>query len=241
MTRTNLDEYYRNYYIDHGDQSYMMGTTGLTSRVLTLLDWIKEFTPVGGTVLDVGCGDGHLSTLLPEYNWLGLDINVDKTAGKAIKAIDHDLMKAPYPIDTGSIDTVVCSEVLEHLFDLRIVHKEVKRVLKKTGTYVLSTPNYDWIDHFLAQYRQLLFDETKPHLFEHIRQYNLETHTKFLNQAGFTVARYQGADGQYSGLFYPAMQILAKEQDMELGKADQILGKLFPRFMHTIMIVGKKV
>jgi len=241
MTRTNLDEYYKNYYIDHGKDSYMMGTTGMTSRVLTLMDWIKKYTPENGTVLDIGCGDGHLSTLLPDYKWVGLDINTSQAQGKTIQAIDHDIMVAPYPIATGSIDTVVCSEVLEHVFDLRIVHKEAKRVLKREGTYIVSTPNYDWVDHFLAQYRQLLFDENKPHLFEHIRQYNFATHKRFLNMAGFGVIEHTGADGQYSGMHYPAMQVLAKELNIELGKADQIMGRMFPTWMHTIVLASKKV
>lgn len=246
MGRISLEEYYKNYYLDHGAGSYTMGALGPLARVLTLQKWIKETTPVGGTVLDIGCGDGHLSTLLPQYNWVGLDLNTDKTHGKAIRAINHDIMLAPYPIDGKSVDTVVCSEVLEHVFDLRIIHKEVRRVLKKGGAYILSTPNYDWVDHFLAQYRQLLFDPDKPHLFEHIRQYSLATHTQFLNNVGFYVERHTGSDGQYSALFNPAIGVLQKalqQHGVELssGEVDMIIGDMFPTFSHTIMMVARGV
>ena len=246
MKRTSLEDYYKHYYLDHGAGSYTMGALGQIGRVLNLRDWIQEVTPEGGTVLDVGCGDGHLSTLLPQYKWIGLDINVDKASGKAIKALTHDLMVTPYPIESKAVDTVVCSEVLEHVFDLRIVHKEAKRVLKKGGAYIISTPNFDWIDHFLGYFRHLIFDPTKPHLFEHIRQYNLDSHKQFLNNAGFYIERNVGSDTQYSGIFGPAMPLLQnafKSRGIELssGEIDQIIGAMFPTLSHTTMILARGV
>ncbi len=126
------------------------------------------------------------------------------------------------------------------------MHREVHRVLKRNGTYMLSTPNYDHIDYFITHYRPLLFDPTKSHMFEHIRQYNLETHTKFLAECGFKVVDHWGADAHYSLFFHNAREYLKQYLGVQLGHKeltvadiDQVLGMCFPSFSHTIMILAK--
>lgn len=239
---TGLDSYYKEYYAKHGEAAYTMGTHGHASRILTLCDWIKGFVPEGGRILDVGCGDMHLATVLPQYEWMGIDINVEKAKGKAVA---HDIMIAPYPLE-GKFDAAVCSEVLEHVWDLRVVHKEVKRLLKRDGQYLVSTPNLHWIDHFLSFFSQLEFDAGKPWLFEHIRQYSLGSHKTYLQEAGFTVEDFTGADPQYSGLMMNACTQLEKHLALlgvkvERGKVEQIVGHQFPTVQHTIMLRAKSV
>jgi SAM-dependent methyltransferase len=46
------------------------------------------------------------------------------------------------PFDSGSLDAVICSEVLEHLADYRAVLKEIRRVLRPGGRLALSVPRY---------------------------------------------------------------------------------------------------
>ncbi len=237
----DITKYYKNYYADHGANSYTMGTSGKgSSRVYTLVDWIRQHTLPGARIVDVGCGDMELSRLVPDREWLGLDINTEKAQGRAVVT---DLASPPYPVPTGSQDAVVCSEVLEHVWDLRVVNKEVKRMLRKGGQYFMSTPNFDWIDHYMANFQHLLFDPGQRHLFEHIRFYNLAVHARFLEEAGFDIQEYTGSDAHYTKSFSTARAELKNEivdklghKNYDDGRIDQIIGKMFPLTSHTIMV-----
>lgn len=235
----DMTKYYKEFYKIHGEDAYQMGTMPMTGRIRTLQVWSDKHTPKNGALLDIGCGDAYLKTLIrPDIQYKGIDLNVSQALGQ----IEHDLSSAPYPLESRSFDTLVCSEVLEHLWDPRIVHKEAARVIKRGGVYIVSTPNFDWIDHHLTEFRHLLWNHQAPHLFEHIRQYNQETHTQYLNAAGFRVEEVQGADAQYSRVLNPALnmltQILEKEKGLQLesGEVDAIIGKLVPNLSHTIML-----
>lgn len=232
----DITKYYRDEYHKTG---YKMASWHDSSRVLGLKEWILSNVAEGSTIVDVGCGDMYLSTILPQYKWVGVDINT-KLIPEGANFIEHDIAQVPYPIETGSVDAVVCSEVLEHVWDLRVIHAEVRRILKNKGKYIISTPNYDHIDFFVTHYREMLTDFNKPHTIEHIRQYNVQSHVKYLIDCGFKPLEHKGADAQYTHMFVAARQVLHKEFG-DISKADLVLGKCFPEFSHTIMVLSERL
>lgn len=228
-------EYYTKYHKEHANNGYRMGNDAVrnTSRVQILKQWIKEEVPAGSKILDVGCGDMFLSTILPEYEWSGIDVATDH----APKAVKHSLTDAPYPFKDGEFDAAVCSEVLEHLFDPRVVHREVRRLVKLDGSYFVSTPNFNHMDHFFTHFKEVEFQDTASHFFEHIRWYSKDSHIKLLAQAGFQTVAYSGADAHFSKAMQPARQSLVDQKlAKDLYEADVILGKCFPDISHTIML-----
>lgn len=240
-----LIDYYKQYYTQR--EPYTMEAMGDNSRVLQLLDWVDEHVPPGGKVLDVGCGDMFLSTKLPDREWTGVDINIDRAKGKAVV---QDLMQTPYPFEAGSFDGVVLSEVAEHVWDMRVIHKEVARLLKRGGVYLVTTPNFAHLDHYLTHFQQLLWQpEQHPHTAEHIRFYNFVTHEKHLKEAGFEIIDTSGMDTQYSFFAQDARRYLKwlfaeklKLQDLSSdGRVDQVIGRMFPFTSHTIGLVGRKL
>jgi SAM-dependent methyltransferase len=242
---SDLETYYKRYYKDTpAGQMYTMEAKGHPSRLLTFQDWLREKVPAGGKVLDIGCGDMHFATMMPEYDWVGIDFNTDKAKGRAVV---QDIMKPPYPFEAGSFDAIVCSEVLEHVWDIKVVHREARRLLKKEGVYIISTPNFQWIDHFLSHFEQLITDDTKTWTVEHIRHYTPTTHTRFLNESGFGVNKIAGADPQYSGVMAHASKVLFENLQarapglLDLGRVEQLVGFMFPSISHTVILEASKV
>lgn len=114
---------------------------------------VEQLTANGswGKVLDTGCGTGHGSHILAEAGCsvIGVDIAPD-----AIEyALNHrerddieflvmNCEKLDFPEE--SFDGVASVEVLEHVPDYESYVKEISRVLKKGGRFVLTTPNVDY-------------------------------------------------------------------------------------------------
>lgn len=101
----------------------------------------------GRRVLDVGCGDGFITTKIGEITgarMFGVDISKDalKAARKGgIDARLANLDKDSLPFDDGYFDAVFCGDVVEHVFDTERLLAEVRRVLKPGGFLVMSVPN----------------------------------------------------------------------------------------------------
>jgi SAM-dependent methyltransferase len=253
-------EYYKNYYKDKGDVAYLGANQAQTSRMQVFCDWLRAELKPGAKVLDVGCGDAVFAELMPEFEWYGVDINTEKAAPRFRGKEDfenhlqeHDLMKPPYPWDDGYFDAVITSEVLEHLWDLRVVHREVKRLLKRDGLYVLSTPNFDWITNHLESFRRVMQTAEAHWTFEHIRHYNYATHKRFLNECGFVIEKHTGADGHYCPVMFGICKEIAnglREKGVDVNEYE--LHKLAGRatvsqgngdeinYQHTIILSARK-
>ena len=86
-------------------------------------------------LLEVGAQHGILEKFLPEnISYVSLDMDEHSD-------YNVDLNKEKMPFDDENFDIVVCLETLEHtLYPSKII-EELKRVLKKDGTMILSMPN----------------------------------------------------------------------------------------------------
>lgn len=109
----------------------------------------------GGTMLDLGCGEGrHIFGVMekfPDLKCIGLDPHIESLdkAFEGLKFLEsisntktNFLSGSAYslPFSDDSFDLVVCSEVLEHLHDYKDAIKEINRVLKPGGQFLASVP-----------------------------------------------------------------------------------------------------
>lgn len=97
-------------------------------------------------VLDAGCGEGYGASLLSRCADLVVGLDYDSaTIAHAAQAYPEARFVrgnvAVLPLATASIDTVVCLQVIEHLWDQRQFAAECRRVLRPGGRLLVSTPN----------------------------------------------------------------------------------------------------
>lgn len=241
----DIQTYYQTYYERNKKWHYLGEWAKDTSRMLTITKMLRKHLNAGSRVLDIGCGDAYLSTMSPEFKWTGIDINLEKARSRGIALIEHDISKTPFPMLEAHFDAVVCSEVLEHLFDPEAIHAEAKRLLKSKGQYIISTPNHSWIMNIILAGDNLVYDPDKSHTIEHIRTYTPTAHQKLLHRAKFDVKEFVGADAHFCAVFAgPALEVqtLAKEKgvDLSLAEIHEAFGKGFPMHQHTIIVRSEK-
>lgn len=110
----------------------------------------------GLTVVDYGCGPGHLSVELarrvgPGGRVLALDLNAEflkRTAeraaaeGLAERVLVHHVTDDELPLPSGSVDRVICKNVLEYVDDPGRTLAAFRRVLRQGG--LAHVVDSDW-------------------------------------------------------------------------------------------------
>lgn len=121
----------------------------------------KEWIGRGKRVLDLGCRDGTLTRHYSDGNKV-VGVDIDKVALKICKrrlGIDTRWldMNREFPFECESFDVIVSGEVIEHVFSIEHVLKEIRRTLVPGGIFVGSTPNafhiLERLSHLFARTR----------------------------------------------------------------------------------------
>jgi ubiquinone/menaquinone biosynthesis C-methylase UbiE len=108
-----------------------------------LEDTIREFMPVGGCMLDAGCGEDapFARKFSSEAVVVGLDLCQDLPQGMPM--VRANLSRLPFTDNAFSM--VYSRSVFEHLLEPDKVMDEIHRALKPGGVCVILTPNrYDY-------------------------------------------------------------------------------------------------
>lgn len=89
---------------------------------------------LSGRVLDVGCDTAILRNMLPSgASYTGIDIGGTPDIALNLEEIER------LPFDDKAFDTVICTDVLEHLDNLHVVFAEIVRVTSRH--LIISLPN----------------------------------------------------------------------------------------------------
>ena len=99
-----------------------------------------------------------------------MDVEVSG-AKNSMKIPDHYYDGLNLPFDTGSVDGVISTQVLEHVPDARLLIKEMSRIVKPNGSIILSIP-FVWQEH------EIPFD------FSRFTSFGI---TELLSDAGFEI------------------------------------------------------
>ena len=132
----------------------------LSRRALTSA--LRETLPrLQGRVLDVGCGHKPYSLWLnsAETRIIGIDVTTDSKADLIVDG-QHE-----WPFEKSSFDAVICTQVLEHVFDLDKTVGEIERVLSAGGSLIVSAPFIYNIHGNAGDFRRFSFEGMRS-LFE---------------------------------------------------------------------------
>lgn len=141
-------------------------------------------------IVEAGCGTGHvleeIADVISTKNLIGVDPLqwwLDKAKerlgdrAQLIKGFAEDL-----PFENKSVDFAICTEVIEHVIEPKVVLKELKRVIRDNGLIIISIPNEKLINKlkdivdFFKIYQKLFSNIPKRNDDEwHIHSFDLDS------------------------------------------------------------------
>jgi len=140
---------------------------------------IAQRLPPGTRILDVGAGQCRYRLLFKHCDYRAQDFGgYTGTSEGFLKQewgyghLDYVCDAISIPVESGSFDAVLCTEVLEHVPEPIQVLKEISRILRQGGQAFISTP----LGSGLHQQPYHYYGGFTPHFY-----------TRFLEQFGFQV------------------------------------------------------
>lgn len=110
-----------------------------------LLKGIRELSPLlHGDLLDVGCGTKPYNELFSVDSYIGLDLDSEASRSRGIADYFYD--GNVFPFQDNEFDSLLCNQVLEHVFNPDEFLGELRRVLKPDGKLLLTVP-FVWDEH----------------------------------------------------------------------------------------------
>ena len=168
----------------------------LIAPILSLLSKDKNTC-----ILDLGCGNGYLVAHLLSlgYNAYGTDASAEGIAiakkANPDRFFIQDLStgKLPGELQGLKFDTIISTEVIEHLYDPAGFVDFCKKAINSKGDVIISTPYHGYLKNLALT----IFDKWDAHhdpLWPggHIKFWSKATLTKIFTNAGFTFVAFRG-------------------------------------------------
>ena len=151
------------------------GEVGIASRLTADLvagfydEWIRKH--VHGKLLDLGCGKVPLYLAYKDYTDENICIDWGNTRHKNPFLDGESDLNNPLPLGDAEFDSVILSDVLEHIRYPEQLLAEICRVMKTEGTLLMNVPFYYWLHE-------------EPHDYFRYTEFALRS---FLEKAGFRI------------------------------------------------------
>jgi ubiquinone/menaquinone biosynthesis C-methylase UbiE len=188
----------------------------------------------GDSVLDVGCGNGHLLYQLRNKfeRLIGLEYSAHRLEQAKLNLVDFAFepvlgsAEDMNTIKSSSIDCVVSADTIEHIPDVYAAANELFRVLRPGGFLVINTPNIAFLKKRILLLLGRFPSTSQPNeglgsdiLFDggHLHYFTYRSLSLLLEKAGFAVearvgyGKFGSIHDIYPPLLSGGVQLLARK------------------------------
>jgi dolichol-phosphate mannosyltransferase len=142
-----------------------------------------------GRILDAGCSASKIIQDLPEAT--GLDIMPNKL--RFLRSTNSRLIQGSIlrlPFKDGAFQTIICSQVIEHLAGRDHILNELTRVLGRGGIFIIGTPDYDSLSWRTIGF---IYEHFIPTAYgeEHVTHYTLSSLSAELRKYGYKILEHR--------------------------------------------------
>lgn len=146
------------------------------------------------SILDVGCASGwflsEINKKFPKSKCTGIDIynNVINFGIKKYKSLHLICADAhQLPFKNNSFELVICTEVLEHVVNPKIILKEIERVLAPNGAAIIEMDSGNLLFHLVWYW----WNNIRSSVWKdaHIHYFNTKKLQKMLVNNGFSIKK----------------------------------------------------
>lgn len=166
-------------------------------RIEVMLNIINNLNINHKKILDIGCFDGTFLTMIKNRNnkFYGLDasdyaVMQARKKGISVKQFFFDDV-AKIPFKDKFFDLITAGEIIEHIYDTDFFLEEIRRLLKKDGLLLISTPNIASLGRrILLMFGLNPIIEISPNEMDspgHIRYFTFKTLRWLLEKHGFKI------------------------------------------------------
>ncbi|WP_348824696.1 class I SAM-dependent methyltransferase [Flavobacterium aestuarii] len=110
------------------------------------LDLINSYQSSKGSILDIGAGTGEFLAVAGKDGWKTMGTEPSDKAKAIAKSKGVNFVENTSELQSHSFDIISMWHVLEHVPNLEEQIKELKRLLKPTGTLIVAVPNFKSFD-----------------------------------------------------------------------------------------------
>lgn len=138
LKKIYIKEQFRPGFLGLFINPFYFARKGLYKNVLELI------TGLNGKLLDVGCGTKPYENLCKVNEYIGLEIDDEGNRNHNYADVFYDGKTIPF--EDNTFDSILSNQVFEHVFNPNDFLKEINRVTKIGGLFLMTVP-FIWGEH----------------------------------------------------------------------------------------------
>lgn len=174
---------------DHPQLLQKRSAAARAQLVARQVGWLRHFLAGGESFLEIGSGDGALSSAMAPFasQVYALEVSSQIVEGVELPQNVSLILSdgCSVPVEPGSVAVAFSDQVMEHLHpeDARAQLEEIYRALAPGGRYICVTPNRTSGPHDISKY----FDAEARGF--HLKEYTLDELAALFRASGFRELR----------------------------------------------------
>ena len=185
---------------------------------------VSELIPnLQGRLLDIGCGSKPYQSLCKVDEYIGLEIDDEGNRNHNYADVFYDGKTIPF--ENNAFDSILSNQVFEHVFNPNYFLKEVNRVTKMGGEFLMTVP-FVWDEH------------EQPYDYARYSSFGLK---HILNENGFEIIEQRKSNNGLEVIFQLLNDYIFKKTVTKSGYLNLLFMLLLMAPVNAIGLIISKI